>query len=138
MSRIPYNGFTPEERGKAAAWLYANVAIVDRCCDGCGNPKARRHSEDYSYPYGPHVGAYSLCQRCHHAVHIRHRNPANWERLKTQARGVVGDRRTVFDDIEEKCSFPSRRSIGSAKILSRQWPIPDSRQHNGQRGKKHA
>ena len=121
MSRISYNGFTPDERGKAAGWMYANIALVDRRCDGCGNPDARRHSEDYSKPYGPHIGAYSLCLRCHGAVHKRHSNPMFWERLKVQARGVVGGRRTVFDDIEDQCSFPSRRSIGSAKMLARQW-----------------
>jgi hypothetical protein len=33
------------------------------------------HSEDYRSPFG----AYPVCWRCHHAIHIRFRRPAYWQ-----------------------------------------------------------
>lgn len=74
MARRSYNGFTPEQRSKAARWLRQQNPPRPTTCDACGQDAARnvtRHSEDYSEPYGPHIGAFSLCYVCHMLVHCR-------------------------------------------------------------------
>ena len=44
------------------------------------------HSEDYSSPYGDHIGRCGLCYRYHIALHCRHKNPAAWEAYKRHVR----------------------------------------------------
>tara|TARA_R100000773_G_scaffold36307_1_gene31302 strand:- start:1602 stop:1847 length:246 start_codon:yes stop_codon:yes gene_type:complete len=75
-----YNGFTPKERTDAFIWLKGEYASGRRekgkVCDACGQTKGivEDHSEDYSYPYGDHIGKYTFCYRCHMMIHCRFRN----------------------------------------------------------------
>ena len=80
MSSKPYNGFSGVERGRAAAWSRKQVQLDLRdahpsACDVCGrlDGKLAFHSEDYSFPYGSHVGEYGLCYCCHMMIHTRYR-----------------------------------------------------------------
>ena len=77
-----YNGYTAKERYAALAWLKKEWAKGTReqtpkCCDICGQTKGQLsyHSEDYSYPYGDHIGFFGLCYICHMMLHCRFRNP---------------------------------------------------------------
>lgn len=88
-----YNGFSPTQRMKALHWSRAERAAGRRKpaaekCMACGQTQGliQFHSEDYSEPFGPHIGAYEFCYRCHIVLHCRHRNPAGWERYKLQLR----------------------------------------------------
>lgn len=38
------------------------------------------HSEDYSSPYGPHIGQFGLCYVCHMMIHCRFSAPEAWHR----------------------------------------------------------
>ena len=80
-----YNGFTPQQRQKAYNWLKAQIAAKHRepasaPCDACGQPAGRfdHHSEDYSAPYGDHIGGFTLCYPCHMMIHCRHRDKARF------------------------------------------------------------
>lgn len=84
-----YNGFTPAERLKAYAWLKEQWRTGKRPekpkkCDGCGQEESHLewHSEDYSFPYGDHIGQYGLCYVCHMMIHCRFRSPKAWEQYK--------------------------------------------------------
>src|SRR5262249_54122884 len=44
------------------------------------------HSEDYSAPFGDHIGAYGLCYRCHMMVHCRFKKRAAWDRSRAAVR----------------------------------------------------
>jgi hypothetical protein len=84
-----YNGFSPAQRVKALNWSKAERAEGKRKlkadkCMACGQTHGliQFHSEDYSEPFGPHIGAYEFCYRCHIVLHCRHRNPIGWERYK--------------------------------------------------------
>jgi hypothetical protein len=80
-----YNGFTPEERGAAFRWAKKNGLLKDRhrACMACSQSLGvMPHSEDYSAPYGLHIGALGLCYRCHMWVHCRFKNPAGWQGYK--------------------------------------------------------
>ena len=76
----PYNGFTGEQRLSAYEWgkLQDRPPVVS--CMACGQTEGRleRHSEDYSKPYGPHIGRWHLCFRCHRMLHMRFRLPNNF------------------------------------------------------------
>lgn len=91
----PYNGFSSNERNAALRWLNAEYAAGRRrrptACEVCGQDHGvvDAHSEDYSRPYGPHIGAHSLCFRCHMMVHCRFKNPRAWELYKLQLRNGV-------------------------------------------------
>lgn len=81
-----YNGFSPDQRMAALRWARAQDAAGKRPpmrgqCDACGQTEGHleRHSEDYSAPYGPHIGKFVLCYRCHMMVHCRHRDPEKWD-----------------------------------------------------------
>lgn len=53
------------------------------------------HSEDYSEPYGPHIGQWGLCYWCHMLLHCRYRAPAvfhNYERMLIDGERFVNDR----------------------------------------------
>lgn len=73
----PYNGFSPRARRAALTWLKREYAAGRRTpptvCDACGQHEGviDAHSEDYSTPFGDHIGRYALCYRCHMAVHCR-------------------------------------------------------------------
>ncbi len=82
----PYNGFSPQARRAALAWLKREYAAGRRVppteCDACGQREGviDAHSEDYSAPFGDHIGRYALCYRCHMAVHCRFGTGARqWE-----------------------------------------------------------
>ena len=80
MPGNPYNGFfTPERRATAVAMKRAaargDLPSANSCCM-CreDRPRYEWHSEDYRTPFK----LYSLCRRCHYAVHIRFSKPAYW------------------------------------------------------------
>jgi hypothetical protein len=54
-------------------------------CDACGQTEGPidAHSEDYSEPFGDHIGEHALCYRCHMAIHTREKNPEAWAIYKT-------------------------------------------------------
>ena len=77
-----YNGFEPKQRLKALRWIKKEMAEGRRepqpnTCDGCGGTDGfmEWHSEDYSEPFGDHIGQYGLCYQCHMMLHCRFRNP---------------------------------------------------------------
>jgi hypothetical protein len=80
-----YNGFTPNQRMKAYKWLMEQYASNKRTkptkCDSCGLTEGiiEPHSENYSEPYGNHIGQYGFCYRCHMMLHCRYRSPKNFE-----------------------------------------------------------
>lgn len=88
----PYNGFTSAQRSKALAWLNKEYAAGRRHrptqCEACGQTEGvvDAHSEDYSQPFGAHIGAHRLCFRCHMMVHCRFKNPKAWALYKAQVR----------------------------------------------------
>lgn len=91
-----YNGFTHTQRMKAFNWLKIEYASGRRKkptqCDACGQTKGilEHHSEDYSAPYGNHIGAWSLCYRCHMMIHCRFRNKTAWRRYRERlATGII-------------------------------------------------
>lgn len=87
-----YNGFTPEQRMKALYWLKAQVKAGTRTapteCMACGQKEGviEAHSEDYSEPFGDHIGAYAFCYRCHMMIHCRFRSPEAWNSYRLQVR----------------------------------------------------
>jgi hypothetical protein len=86
----PYNGFSPVQRVQALRWLKGEYAAGRRqrptSCDGCGQTEGiiQAHSEDYSQPFGDHIGAFGFCYRCHVMLHSRHRAPEAWARYKAE------------------------------------------------------
>lgn len=88
-----YNGFTPHQRAKAGSWLKREIEEGRResphklCC-ACGQTKGyfQLHSEDYSEPYGSHIGAFNLCYACHMILHCRWRNSKAWEQYTKKVR----------------------------------------------------
>lgn len=72
-----YNGFSPEQREKAQAWLRrqwdaGELERPKKCC-ACGQTDGvlDAHAEDYSEPFGPHISEFPLCYLCHMMVHCR-------------------------------------------------------------------
>lgn len=77
-----YNGFQPKQRYAALRWLRAEQAAGRRpahptACMACGQQDGILdfHSEDYSEPFGAHIGAYELCFACHLSLHCRFSRP---------------------------------------------------------------
>lgn len=126
----PYNGFTPSQRMKAFRWLKAQDREPVEVCDACGSKaNVNPHSEDYSEPFGDHIGAFALCYACHMMVHCRFKNldlwlvycgevrlglrlqdpPVTWPAFRSRIlvqrkmswRGSPGVRERVLDAIEE-------------------------------------
>ena len=70
---------------KAFRWLQVEIAAGRRAkhasCDACGQSKGilDMHSEDYSAPYGDHIGAFTFCYRCHMMIHMRFRKQFAFE-----------------------------------------------------------
>jgi hypothetical protein len=97
-----YKGFDHDQRMRALRWLRAEYAAGRRqrpvVCEACGKDHGmiEAHSEDYREPFGPHIGAYSLCRGCHVMVHRRFRNPSAWRAYKRRVRAARG-RRTLLD-----------------------------------------
>jgi hypothetical protein len=79
-----YNGFEPAERMRALRWLKGEVAAGRRhqptVCEACGQTEGivEAHSEDYSAPFGDHIGAYGFCYVCHMMIHCRFKAPDAW------------------------------------------------------------
>ena len=100
-----YNGFTPKERNNAFRWLMQEIIenrrILRTICEACGSENGRPHSEDYSEPFGDHIGAYILCDRCHKSyLHsIRHRRPDSWKQYLKNLRQQQG-KDTVLHEID--------------------------------------
>lgn len=84
MSRTSYNGFSPDQRTKAGGWAKRARArgelppIGSECFCCTSTVRVAGHSEDYSEPYGPHIGAFDLCWQCHMMIHCRTRNPVRF------------------------------------------------------------
>lgn len=84
-----YNGFTAGQRMKAYRWLMAAYADGSRQpptrCDACEQTEGliQPHSEDYSAPFGDHIGRYGLCYRCHMMLHCRYSAPLAWRTYVT-------------------------------------------------------
>lgn len=88
-----YNGFSPEQRNKAQAWLnkqWKAGLLARPCqCQACGQTEGRidAHAEDYSEPFeAGKTDQYHLCYRCHMAVHCRFRNSEAWRIYKQHVR----------------------------------------------------
>ena len=87
-----YNGFLPAQRNRALRWIKAEYAAGRRqrhtVCQGCGQDRGviGGHSEDYSEPFGDHIGAYGLCYTCHMMVHNRFQHPGAWDRYRAAVR----------------------------------------------------
>lgn len=81
----PYNGFTPEDRNAAQAWLNiqwkaGTLPRPTKCC-ACGQEHGiiDAHAEDYSLPFeAGKTDQYHLCFRCHMMVHCRYKNRREW------------------------------------------------------------
>jgi hypothetical protein len=91
-----YNTFSPAQRNAAFAWLKKRYADGSRTrptvCDACGQTEGlvEPHSEDYSEPYGDHIGQFGLCYRCHMMIHCRFRARDAWNAYRAAVR--VGKR----------------------------------------------
>ncbi len=87
-----YNGFSPKQRYRALDWLKAEYKAGrrhrPRVCDACGQTEGviEPHSEDYSEPFGDHIGAFGLCYRCHMMIHCRFRNRQVWDAYRQAVR----------------------------------------------------
>lgn len=82
-----YNGFSPKCRLIAFAWYKSALSSGEiekptECMACRSTKKVQGHSEDYSEPFGKHIGKYHLCWRCHMWVHKRFTNQEGWERYK--------------------------------------------------------
>ena len=99
-----YRGFPAAQRRRALRWLRAAGTLPRSSCDLCGASPGWPHSESYAEPFGPHIGAYSLCSRCHRLVHNRVRYPQAWARLVECAREI--GREAVATAIERGDPFP--------------------------------
>jgi hypothetical protein len=114
-----YNGFTGAQRLRALAWVRPQYADGTRerakVCDACGQTEGvlDRHSEDYSEPFGDHIGAFGLCYTCHMMVHCRFNAPAAWKLYRTAVR--------------EGATFPAvrTRDFGVIKAAYLRGPFPD-------------
>lgn len=87
-----YNGFEPVQRYRALRWLKAETAAGRRhsptVCDACGQSEGviQAHSEDYSEPFGDHIGAYGFCYLCHMMIHCRHHDRNRWDQYRQAVR----------------------------------------------------
>tara|TARA_R110001592_G_scaffold171235_1_gene409453 strand:+ start:18973 stop:19401 length:429 start_codon:yes stop_codon:yes gene_type:complete len=80
-----YNGFTANQRMKAFKWLMEKITRKEippkpDKCDVCGQTKGHieYHSEDYSAPFGEHIGQFGLCYTCHLMIHCRKNSKSTW------------------------------------------------------------
>lgn len=87
MGNNPYNGFGAILRRKGGRWLHAEMAAGRAdprpvACDVCGRRDGTLawHSENYSEPFGDHIGEYGLCFCCHMLIHCRYKSQAIFKR----------------------------------------------------------
>jgi hypothetical protein len=75
-----YNGFSAAHRWKALRWFKAQNRPKPSHCHACGQRAGiiDAHSEDYSEPFGDHIGAFWLCYWCHMMVHCRFKSRRAW------------------------------------------------------------
>jgi hypothetical protein len=80
VSGSSYNGFVWSEHQRAYNWLKREWAAGRRVkvgpeCNVCGQRQGylMTHSEDYSAPYGEHIGQWSLYYWCHMLIQCRFR-----------------------------------------------------------------
>lgn len=80
-----YNGYTPSERTRALKWFRARQAEGFKArhpdkCDMCGQTHGHLewHSENYSEPFGEHIGEFGLCYMCHMMIHCRFKSSKAW------------------------------------------------------------
>lgn len=87
-----YNGFAPAQRVKALKWLNGEYRAGRRTrptsCEACGQTEGlfQAHSEDYSAPFGDHIGEHDLCYVCHMMIHCRFTANPVWEDYRTKVR----------------------------------------------------
>lgn len=87
-----YNGFPGAQRARALRWLKGEYAAGRRTrperCDACGQTEGvlQAHSEDYSEPFGAHIGEHGLCYVCHMMIHCRFTAPRAWEVYRLNVR----------------------------------------------------
>jgi hypothetical protein len=98
-----YKGFRPRPayaRASVAAEYAAGRRQRPVVCEACGKDHGmiEAHSEDYREPFGPHIGAYSLCRGCHVMVHRRFRNPSAWRSRPSGPRTAHASRQTHLTD----------------------------------------
>jgi hypothetical protein len=88
-----YNGFAWRQRKRAYDWLKrqwkAGRRATPTTCDVCRQTRGylMAHSEDYSFPYGDHIGRWSLCYWCHMLLHCRAAAPHVFARYVTMLEG---------------------------------------------------
>lgn len=125
MASRPYNGFTPEERTKGGNWYRKNrkagVIPAPAVCCCCGQTVGvNGHSEDYSEPFGDHIGCFHLCYRCHMAIHCRFKNYEAFktyrELIKTQTFPPTRDFRVFISDFNSH--YKNRQSKPRARVKS--------------------
>jgi hypothetical protein len=85
-----YNNYKPSQRMAALRWFKQQIAkglrdAVPISCDICKQTEGHLefHSENYSHPYGDHIGQLGLCYVCHMMLHCRFNSPAKWQLYKT-------------------------------------------------------
>lgn len=87
-----YNGFDHAQRMAGFRWLNGEYAAGRRTkptvCEVCGQTEGpiTAHSEDYSMPFGDHIGRHGLCYRCHMMIHCRFKAPQAWDTYKRHIR----------------------------------------------------
>ncbi len=115
-----YNGFEPAQRYRALGWLRRQYAAGTRTeptvCDACGQQHGilERHSEDYSEPFGDHIGAYGLCYVCHMMVHCRFNSPQAWQDYKS----------AVNNGVTFPASHGRNFMVITGLYLARKFPMP--------------
>ena len=109
MASRSYNGWTPEQRSKGGRWYRRNrkngTIPAPTACHCCGQTVGvNGHSEDYSEPFGDHIGEWHLCYRCHMATHCRFKNWQGFlaykELIKTRTFEPTRDFRRFIRDLE--------------------------------------
>ncbi len=84
-----YNGFSGKQRLAALKWFRNQQAKGMKPhnpseCDICTqtNGALEWHSENYSSPFGKHIGQFGLCYICHMMIHCRYKNQTAWKIYK--------------------------------------------------------
>lgn len=87
-----YNGFTRRMRRRAHQWLNKQNRPKPLYCMACGQREGilLLHTEDYSPPFGEHIGKYKLCYSCHNLLLLRLTLPENFRDYKNKiANGCI-------------------------------------------------
>ena len=116
-----YNGFTATERMTAYRWLMAEYAAGRRmrpvACDACTQTAGliEPHSEDYSSPFGPHIGQWGVCYTCHMMIHCRFKALDRWDEYRSAVRAGA-----IFAPIAKR-AFP----VFAGRFLRGPLPMPE-------------